>query len=78
MLFWRLWASTEFLLPKTRGLFRAGRRANSYQTAAQTIMKSLNFKRRKSKLAQGLCSHLAQLHENEAFIRNGRKREMEF
>ena len=78
MLFWQLLASTEFLLIETKGLFGAGRRAYSYQTAAQTIMKSLSFKGRKSKLAQGLCSHLAQLHENEAFIRNARKREMEF
>lgn len=37
MLFWQPLASTEFLLPKTRGLFGAGRRADSYQTAAQTI-----------------------------------------
>ena len=36
-------------------------------TAAQAIMKGLSFGGRKSKLAQGRCSHIAQLHQKETF-----------
>lgn len=73
MLFWQLLSSSEFILTKTQRLFRAGRRAHTYQTVTQTTMKSLSFKGRKSKPGQGLCSYLAQLHQNGAFIGRGGK-----
>lgn len=79
MLFWQLSVSSELLLTKTKGLLGAGRRAYSYETVTQTIMKSLSFKGRESKLVHGLGGHLVPLHQNRVLTEEReKKKEMEF